>query len=137
MILVDTCVLVDVSGDDPQWGDWSADQLARWSMRGPLMINAIIFAEWCTDFASLAAASGAQAAFGLELAELPKEALFLAALAHRLYRRRGGIRAMVLPDFLIGAHAAVTRMPLLTRDRRRFDLYFNGLEIVSPDGGPT
>lgn len=134
MILVDTCVLVDVSGDDPRWAGWSADQLARWSVRGPLMTNAIIFAEWCSDFTSLAAALRAQSAFGLQWADLPKEALFLAAQAHRLYRRRGGTRGMVLPDFLIGAHAAVTRMPLLTRDRRRFDLYFNGLEIVAPDG---
>ncbi len=135
MILVDTCVLVDVSSDDPQWADWSTDQLARWSVRGPLLTNAIIFSEWCTDFASLSAASRAQSDFGLQWAEIPKDALFLAAQAHRLYRRRGGTRAMVLPDFLIGAHAAVMRMPLLTRDRRRFDLYFNGLEIVAPGGG--
>ncbi len=137
MILVDTCVLVDVSADDPQWADWSTDQLARWSVRGPLITNAIIFSEWCTDFTSLAAASRAQSDFGLQWAEIPKEALFLAAQAHRLYRRRGGTRAMVLPDFLIGAHAAVARMPLLTRDRRRFELYFNGLEIVAPGGGTT
>ncbi len=132
MILVDTCVLIDVSADDPVWRDWSVDQLARWSVRGPLVTNPLIFAEWCSDFDTLAAARSALKGFGLQWAELPQEALFLAAQAHRLYRRRGGTRAIVLPDFLVGAHAAVTGMPLLTRDRRRFDAYFNGLEIVAP-----
>ncbi len=132
MILVDTCVLVDVSGDDATWRDWSIDQLTRWSLRGPLLINPIVFAEWCADFASIEAARSTLADFGLQWAELPQEALFLAAQAHRLYRRRGGTRAMVLPDFMIGAHAAVLAVPLLTRDRRRYDTYFNGLEIVAP-----
>ena len=135
MILVDTCVLLDISADDPRWRDWSIDQLARWSVRGPLLINPVIFAEWCTDFGSYDAALSALNAFGLQWAELPREALFLTAQAHRLYRRRGGTRAMVLPDFLIGAHAAVAGMPLLTRDRRRFDAYFVGLEVVAPVAG--
>lgn len=134
MILVDTCVLLDVSGDDAHWRDWSIDQLARWSLRGPLLTNPVIFAEWCSDFTSYEAATEALTAFGLQWAELPREALFLAAQAHRLYRRRGGTRAMVLPDFLIGAHAAVAGVPLLTRDRRRFEQYFNGLEVVVPRG---
>ena len=134
-MLVDTCALLDVSADDPRWRDWSIDQLARWSARGPLLINPVIFAEWCTDFRSYDAALSALKGFGLEWAEPPREALFLAAQAHRLYRRRGGTRAMVLPDFLIGAHAAVAGMPLLTRDRRRFDAYFVGLEVVAPPSG--
>ncbi len=135
MILVDTCVLLDVSGDDPVWRDWSIDQLARWSVRGPLLINPLIFAEWCSDFSTCDAALAALDDFGLQWAELPRPALFLAAQAHRLYRRRGGTRTMVLPDFLIGAHAAVSAMPVLTRDRRRFEAYFSGLEIVAPDPG--
>lgn len=132
MILVDTCVLLDVSTDDPTWRGWSIEQLARWSVRGPLLINPVIFAEWCTDFESYSSALAALDAFGLQWTELPREALYLAAQAHRLYRRRGGKRAMVLPDFLIGAHAAVAGLPLLTRDRRRFEAYFVGLEVVAP-----
>lgn len=132
MILVDTCVLVDITADDPAWRDWSLEQLARWSVRGPLLTNPIVFAEWCSDFDAYEAASDALEDFGLQWDDLPREALFLAAQAHRLYRRRGGTRSMVLPDFLIGAHAAVRRVPLLTRDRRRFDAYFRGLEIVTP-----
>jgi hypothetical protein len=96
------------------------------------MTNPVIFAEWCTDFASLEAALAALDSFGLQWAELPHSALYLAAQAHLRYRRRGGTRAMVLPDFLIGAHAAVQGWPVLTRDRRRFDAYFSGLEIVAP-----
>ncbi|MBN8510055.1 MAG: type II toxin-antitoxin system VapC family toxin [Burkholderiales bacterium] len=132
MILVDTCVLIDVSADDPEWRGWSIAQLAAWSVRGPLFTNPLIFAEWCTDFASLEAAQSALAAFGLQWAELPQAALYLAAQAHLRYRRRGGTRSMVLPDFLIGAHAAVQGWPVLTRDRHRFDAYFSGLEIVAP-----
>ncbi len=132
MILVDTCVLIDISANDPTWRDWSIGQLAAWSLRGPLIINPMIFAEWCSDFASLEKAVSALNQFGLQWAEMPHAALYLAAQAHLRYRRRGGSRAMVLPDFLIGAHAATQGWPLLTRDRRRFDACFNGLEIVAP-----
>ncbi len=133
MILVDACVLVDVSTGDAQWKDWSSEQLAHWAGRGPLLINPMVFAEWCPDFGSLASAEAAVDAFGLVWQEIPRGALFLASRAHLQYRRRGGTRPMVLPDFLIGAHAAVNGLPLLTRDRRRFETYFNGLEIVAPD----
>lgn len=133
MILVDTCVLVDVSTSDARWKDWSSAQLAFWAARGPLVINPIVFSEWCADFGSLSAADAAVEAFGLVWNEIPHGALFLASRAHLQYRRRGGTRAMVLPDFLIGAHAAVEGLPLLTRDRRRFETYFRGLEIVAPN----
>ena len=132
MILVDTCVLIDVSANDAQWADWSAAQLATWSVRGPLMTNPVIFTEWCADFATLDAATAAVDDFGLTWAELSKPALYLASRAHLLYRRRGGTRTMVLPDFLIGAQASVEGWPLLTRERRRFDTCFNRLEIVAP-----
>ncbi len=132
MILVDTCVLLDVSGNDPRWRDWSVDQLAQWSLRGALVITPMVFAEWCGNFSSLAAVQAQVRAFGLTWQDTPQEALYLAAQAHWMYRRRGGTRAMVLPDFLIGAHAAVTGQPLLTRDKQRFERYFVGLEIVAP-----
>lgn len=132
MILVDTCVLLDVSTNDPIWLPWSVEELALWSVRGPLLINPLIFAEWCIDFGSFEAADQAWRDFGLQWTPIPPQALYLAAQAHRLYRRRGGTRGMVLPDFLIDAHAAVSQLPLLTRDRRRFDSYFEGLQIVAP-----
>ncbi len=132
MILVDTCVLVDVSTGDARWKDWSSQQLADWSARGPLVINPLVFSEWCADFGTLGAAERAVKAFELLWQEIPRGALFLASRAHLQYRRRGGTRPMVLPDFLIGAHAAVAGLPLLTRDRQRFETYFSGLEIVAP-----
>ena len=132
MIVVDTCVLVDVSAGDARWQDWSSEQLARWADRGPLVVNPVVFAEWCADFASYEAALAAVDAFGLTWQELPRPALFVASRAHWAYRRRGGTRPMVLADFLIGAHAAVARVPVLTRDRHRFETYFPTLEVVAP-----
>lgn len=93
MIVVDTCVLVDVSSGDEQWEQWSSAQLAAWAARGPLLINPIVFAEWCADFASYEAAQEAVVAFGLTWHEIPRPALFLASRAHVAYRRRGGTRA--------------------------------------------
>ena len=108
-------------------------RLAHWSARGRLLINPTVFAEWCPDFATFEQAEAAVGEFGLLWQEIPKGALFLASRAHLQYRRRGGTRAMVLPDFLTGAPAAVARIPILTRDRQRFDSCFNGLKIVAPD----
>ena len=133
MILVDTCILIDVAEASQPWAAWSAEQLARWSARGEVVITPMVFAEWSAMFPRVEAVSHAVERFGLTWQESPRSALFLAAQAHKTYRRRGGTRAMVLPDFLIGAHAAVKQLPILTRDRRRFDTYFNGLEIVAPD----
>ncbi|MEO8124327.1 MAG: type II toxin-antitoxin system VapC family toxin [Burkholderiales bacterium] len=133
MILVDTCILIDVAEGDSNWADWSARQLALWSERGPLVISPMVFAEWSSMFSNVEEADSAVMQFGLTWFELPRAALFLAAQAHKLYRRRGGLKSMVLPDFLIGAHAAVARVPLLTRDPRRFESYFADLQIVSPD----
>ena len=132
MILVDTCVLIDVAEGDARWADWSARQLALWIERGPIVITPMVFAEWSSMFAHVTEVDSAVTQFGLTWQEPPRPALFLAAQAHKLYRRRGGVKAMVLPDFLIGAHAAVLRLPILTRDPRRFASYFNDLQIVCP-----
>ena len=132
MILVDTCILIDIAEGDSRWADWSAGQLALWSGLGPIVISPMVFAEWSSMFAHVDEVDSAVARFGLTWQEPPRPALFLAAQAHKLYRRRGGTRAMVLPDFLIGAHAAVLRAPVLTRDPSRFTTYFSALEIVAP-----
>ena len=133
MILVDTCVLLDVVTRTPGWVKWSEDRLAFWSMLGPLAINAIVFAEFCAAYNELPEVERAVHAMALQRLSIPDEALFLASQAHRAYRRRGGNKATVLPDFLIGAHAAVARIPILTRDPRRFTRYFAGLEVVCPN----
>lgn len=132
MILVDTCVLIDVAEDDDRWGDWSAQQLARWSERGPLVINSMIFAEWSSMFGHVVDVDRAVLRFGLTWQDPSHAALFLAAQAHKIYRRRAGTKALVLADFIIGAHAADMNMPILTRDPRRFTNYFAGIEVVCP-----
>lgn len=132
MLLVDTNVLVDVLQDDPQWADWSIAQMRAQSRLHALVINAVIYAEVSLSFSTIEALDEAVLMLGLELREMPRPALFLAAKAHLQYRRQGGRKDRVLPDFLIGAHAAVEGWPLLTRDARRFRTYFPTLEVLAP-----
>ncbi len=132
MVLVDTCVLVDVLQNDPQWADWSIAQLRGQALLHALAINPIIYAEISLSFSTLEALNEVVATLGLEVREIPRPALFLAAKAYAQYRRRGGSRQQVLPDFFIGAHAAVLGWPLLTRDARRFRSYFPTLDVVAP-----
>lgn len=132
MILVDSCVLLDVLGGDPVWAAWSQGQLDAWSARGLLLINPVVYAELAPGYSDPEALEAAIASAGLAYREVPKAALFLAGKAHQTYRRRGGGRPGVLADFLIGAHAAVLGVPLLTRDAQRFRSYFPGVRLVLP-----
>jgi hypothetical protein len=133
MILVDSCVVIDVLENDRRWASWSQMQLESWSARGPLVINAVIYAELAAYAASKEALEAEIATAGLALREFPRDAMFLAGRAHAAYRGRGGTRAGVLADFLVGAHAAVLEVPILTRDIARFRAYFPTVRLVSPD----
>ena len=132
MLLVDTNVLVDVLQNDPQWADWSIAQMRAQANLHALVINPIIYAEISLSFSTLEALDEVVGTLALELREIPRPALFLAAKAYAQYRRRGGNKLQVLPDFFIGAHAAVEGWPLLTRDARRFKTYFPTLELMAP-----
>ena len=132
MLLVDTNVLVDVLQDDPQWANWSIGQLRAQSTIHQLTINPIIYAEISLSFSTLEGLDNAVSTLALELREIPRPALFLAAKAFVQYRRRGGSKQQVLPDIFIGAHAAVEGWPLLTRDASRFRTYFPTLEVIAP-----
>ena len=132
MLLVDTNVLVDVLQDDPQWANWSIGQLRAQASIHQLAINPIIYAEISLSFSTLEGLDSAVSTLALELREIPRPALFLAAKAYAQYRKRGGSKLQVLPDFYIGAHAAVESWPLLTRDASRFRTYFPTLEVVAP-----
>jgi predicted nucleic acid-binding protein len=132
MLLVDTNVLVDVLQNDPQWADWSIAQLRAQAKLHALAINPVIYAEISLSFSTLEALDDVVLTLALELREIPRPALFLAAKAYALYRRRGGSKAQVLPDFFIGAHAAVEGWPLLTRDASRFKTYFPALDVIAP-----
>ena len=132
MLLVDTNVLVDVLQNDPRWADWSIAQMRAQASLHVLVINPIIYAEISLSFSTLEALDDVVATLALELREIPRPALFLAAKAYAQYRRRGGNKLQVLPDFFIGAHAAFEGWPLLTRDASRFRTDFPTLDIVAP-----
>lgn len=132
MVLVDTNVLVDVLQNDPRWADWSIAQMRAQARLHALAINPIIYAEISLSFSTIEALDDVVRTLGLELRDVPRPALFLAAKAYVQYRRRGGSRGQVLPDFFIGAHAAVEGWPLLTRDARRFRTYFPTLQVLAP-----
>jgi predicted nucleic acid-binding protein len=132
MLLVDTNVLVDVLQDDPQWAEWSIGQLRAQARLHQLAINPVIYAEISLSFSTLEALDEVIDTLGLVVHDIPRPALFLAAKAFARYRQRGGSRQQVLPDFFIGAHAAVQGWPLLTRDASRFRSYFPGLVVLAP-----
>lgn len=130
MILVDTNVLLDVFQADPRWADWSERQLEAASYRAKLCIDPIVYAEASVTFREIEVLETALRTLGIAVVETPREALFLAGKAFLRYRRRRGIRGGVLPDFLVGAHAAVAGVPLLTRDAGRYRTYFPGVELL-------
>ncbi len=131
-VLVDTNVLLDVVTDDATWAGWSQRQLEIWALRGTLVINTVIYAELSIGFERIEELEAVLSEIGMALDEIPRPALFLAGKAFRAYKRKGGARTGVLPDFFIGAHAAVARLPLLSRDTGRYRTYFPTLELIVP-----
>lgn len=131
-LLVDTNVLLDVLQDDPEWAEWSLAQLRAQAQLHRLAINPVIYAELSLSFSTVEALDAVVARLQLELAALPRAALFLAGKAFLQYRRRGGTKTQVLPDFFIGAQAAVGGWPLLTRDATRYRSYFPTVELITP-----
>jgi predicted nucleic acid-binding protein len=129
--VVDSSVLLDVFTADPTWGEWSQAQLTTAAQRGTLVINAVVLAEIAPRFSRIEALRAALPSMAL-IEEIPLAASFLAGHAHANYRRAGGSREAILPDFLIGAHAAVTARALLTRDPRRIATYIPGTTLITP-----
>ncbi len=132
-MLVDTNVLVDVFENDPDWADWSIEQLQSQSKVHRLIINPIIYSELSLTFSSIESLNQVLDDMELRMLEIPKPALFLAGKAFVQYRRGGGTKHNVLGDFFIGAHAAVTKLPLLTRDTRRYRNYFPSIKLIAPE----
>ena len=130
--LVDSCVLLDVFTEDPAWFDWSSGALSRQADRGTLAINAVIYSEVSVRFARIEELESILTPDVFEYRPIPREASFLAGKCFLRYRRRGGDRTLPLPDFLIGAHAAVEKLPLITRDTGRFRSYFPTIELICP-----
>jgi predicted nucleic acid-binding protein len=132
-ILVDTNVLLDVATEDGQWGEWSAARLREAANGDGLAINPIIYAELSVHYDAIEALEDALSPHSFARLTLPWEAAFVAGKAYRRYRSRGGAKRSPLPDFYIGAHAAVENLTLLTRDTRRYREYFPKLRLVTPD----
>ena len=130
--LVDSNVLFDVLQEDEEWLDWSASMLAQAAERGALAINPIIYAEVCAGYDTIEELDRVMPLEFYRREPLPWTAGFLASRAFLSYRRRGGARRSPLPDFYIGAHAAVAGHTLLTRDPKRYRRYFPKLRIIAP-----
>jgi predicted nucleic acid-binding protein len=131
-VFVDSNVLIDVLGQDPTWERWSADALRRASDEAPLVINPIVYGEISLGYRSIEALNAALDVHQLRHEAIPWAAAFLAGRAYRAYRERGGTRSSLLPDFYIGAHAAVAGYRLLTRDPARYRTSFPLLEVIAP-----
>jgi predicted nucleic acid-binding protein len=131
--LIDSNVLIDLLVDDPKWYDWSLAQLEKAVLKGPLLINDIVYSETSTRYPAVEDFEFALAVANITVVPTPRMALFLAGKAFTKYRRAGGLRTGVLSDFFIGAHAAVEKLPLLTRDPRRYRHYFPTVVLITPE----
>lgn len=131
-VLVDANVILDVFLDDPNWADWSEATLNEYSQAGELYINSIIYTEISIGFGRIEELEDALqiAAFGM--LPLPKEALFLAGKSFLQYRKKKGSKTSPLPDFYIGAQAAVMNLDLISRDISRYQTYFPTVHLISP-----
>lgn len=131
-VLVDSNVILDIVTEDPEWFEWSSSKLAGCAETEILVINPIIYAEVSVGFARIEELDEVLPAGAFRRDPLPWEAAFLAGKCFLAYRRRGGSRRSPLPDFYIGAHAAISGLPLLTRDPRRYRTYFPNLRLLAP-----
>jgi predicted nucleic acid-binding protein len=131
-VFVDANVLLDVVTIDQHWSQWSVRQLDGLSINDVLAINDVVYAEISVGYEDVEQVDELIAGMGLKLLPISRPALFLAAKVHERYRKAGGARPGVLPDFFIGAQALVEGAPLLTRDARRYRTYFPQLELIAP-----
>jgi predicted nucleic acid-binding protein len=131
-VLVDSNVLLDVATADPAWGEWSSTTLERTADEAVLVINPLVYAEVSIGFSTIEELDAALPADLYRREDLPYEAAFLAGKCFIRYRRSGGSKRSPLPDFYVGAHAAVAGYRLLTRDATRYRSYFPRLELIAP-----
>lgn len=131
-VLVDSNVILDVATEDEVWSTWSSATLALVAERAVLVVNPIIYAEVSVGYARIEDLEAALPSALFRRDPLPWEAAFLAGKAFLAYRRRGGRRRSPLPDFYIGAHAAIAGFRVLTRDARRYSRYFPTIELIAP-----
>jgi predicted nucleic acid-binding protein len=134
VILIDTNILIVVATRDPSWFAWSRAQLDNLaSPEEVFAINDIVYAEMSVRYPDVPTLDRVLEEIDIVVAEIPREALFIAGRSFQRYRAAGGTRTGVLPDFFIGAHAVVNKAPLVTRDAQRFRTYFPEILLISPD----
>jgi len=131
-LLVDSNIILDIFLDDPNWADWSESALAEYSVDRDLYINSIVYSEVSIGFEKIEELESALNEGGFQMLEIPKEALFLAGKAFQKYRSGRGVKSSPLPDFYIGAQAAILDMELITRDASRYRNYFPSVRLISP-----
>jgi predicted nucleic acid-binding protein len=131
-LLVDSNVILDILLDDPVWAEWSEETLSQYGETHDLFINPIVYTELSIGFRRIEELEKAIEVAGFQMLEIPKEALFLAGKAFLQYRRNKGTKSSPLPDFFIGAHAAVLHVDLVTRDAARYRTYFPTVNLISP-----
>jgi predicted nucleic acid-binding protein len=131
-VLVDSNIILDVFLNDLKWADWSESKLEEYSNYTSLYINSIVYSEISIGFKLIEDLEAAISKAGFQMLEMPKEALFLAGKAYHKYKRRKGVKMAPLPDFFIGAQAAVLNLDLLTRDVSRYQSYFPTVKLISP-----
>lgn len=132
-VIVDSNVLIDVMTQDPRWFSWASQSIERAADRHRLVINAIVYAEVSIRYSQIEELDAALPETMFQREPIPYEAAFLAGKCFASYRRRGGTKLSPLPDFLIGAHAAVAGYQLITRDASRYRTYFPTLNLIAPD----
>ncbi len=131
-VLVDSNIVLDVFLNDPKWADWSESKLDEYDQLGILYINSIVYSEISIGFKRIENLESAIAKAGLQMLQIPKEALFLAGKAYLKYKKRKGTKRTPLPDFFIGAQAAVQNLDLVTRDVSRYQSYFPTVKLITP-----
>ncbi len=131
-ILIDSNVILDLFEEDSDWVEWSETMLHQYSYSHTMYINPIVYSEISIGFKRIEELENALSGCGFELIQIPKEALFLAGKANIKYRKSKGTKQNPLPDFFIGAHAAVDKLELMTRDTPRYKSYFPTVKLISP-----
>lgn len=132
-IMVDSNIILDITTEDPKWFQWSSEILMEYAGSNVLVVNPIIYAEVSVGFNRIEEVEEVLPVSHFRRVQLPWEAAFLAGKCYLEYKRKGGKKRSPLPDFCIGAHAAIRGMALMTRDASRYRTYFPKLQLITPD----
>ena len=132
-VFVDSCILLDLFTDNPNWGEWSENILEQYSQTNTLYINSIVYTEISIGFNKIEEVERAISELGIKVLEIPREALFLTGKAYLKYRKNKGTKNSPLPDFFIGAHVSVEKFNLITRDTNKYKTYFPQVKLIYPE----